>query len=134
MITTNKPLAWQFRNKRTLLKCTDNCLSCKTTDLTDACFTKCTVYLITCHICNKVYVGQSHRTINSRITEHINCPKSFVHLHLSTHPNSTHNITWKILAVATNYQRRITLEALYIREYRDRLINGCSGIELIDFI
>ena len=56
------------------------------------------MYLIKCNLCGAVYVGQTQRTLKSRIKEHISDTKSFIYLHMSTYGNDNiSNFKWKIL-------------------------------------
>ena len=57
--------------------------------------------------------------------------KQTVHVLLRTHnidPQSESTISWKILHSNVNYRyEREVIEALEIRNYSDRIMNGCAG-------
>ena len=76
-------------------------------------------------------MGETGRTMRSRIKEHLRMDKQTVHVHLRTHnidPQSESTISWKILHSNINYRyEREVIEALEIRNYSDRIMNGCAG-------
>ena len=123
---TEKSLAWSFRKPRVPQKCDTGCIACKTSLKPKTCFTKCVVYHITCNLCNKFYIGQTNRTIRSRILEHTKSPSSSVYKHMFNHnPHSLCNFTWKILTTITCNQTRLIAEALYINN-TPNLFNDCK--------
>ena len=135
IFTTCKPLAWQFRAPREKLVCGSNCLSCETSLKEGLCFVKNAVYLISCKLCDKVYVGQSSRCAGSRINEHIKNPTSFVFSHMQRHGTDCRtDFEWSILATCAQLRRRLAIEALYIEQYKNKLINDNKGTDLLNFI
>ena len=101
----------------------------------DLCFTKNIIYLITCKICERVYVGQSKRTVRSRITEDLTGVKEFLYLHSKTHDVDCVKLyKWKIISVISDLSRRLAAEGLYTRLNEENLINGCKGKEFLPFL
>ena len=134
IFTTEKPLAWQFRPRHETPPCPEPCLACRTAARQGACYTKNAVYQVTCSICKAVYVGQTERTMGSRITEHIKGPNSHVHLHMATHGiDHKTAFTWRVLATHPYATTRLALEALFIRR-TDQKMNGCEGARLLSFV
>ena len=68
---------------------------------------------------------------NIRLQEHLRMDRQTVHVHLRTHnidPQDESTISWKILHSNINYRyEREVIEALKIRNYSDRIMNGCAG-------
>jgi hypothetical protein len=129
---TERSLAWQFRAKPEQPKCPTNCLSCSTAAKPNCCFTKCAIYKITCCICNLVYIGQTGRTMRSRIHEHIKSDKSHVFLHMRGH--ATGDITqfqWRVITTHPYETTRLAIEAQHINKNQHLLINGCDGAPLL---
>lgn len=132
---TPRPLSWQFREKRENLSCRPDCIACKTSVTKYVCFTKFTVYEISCNICKAVYIGQTSRIIKSRIKEHTFVPSSYVYAHLKSHgTNNVLDFKWRILAVEANYYTRLALEAIYIKSFGRNIMNGCQGTDLVPFL
>ena len=78
---TNQPLSRSLRRPFNQPSCPSNCLTCKTAQFPGYCYTKNILYLISCKMCGKVYVGQSKRTARSRIKEDITSPNlSLIHI------------------------------------------------------
>jgi len=136
IFTNSRPLAWQFRPKKSFNLCLKNCLSCKTAFKPDLCYTKNIVYKIECSICKKLYFGQSSRCINSRIVEHISCNKSNVFIHMSNHGFACNlSFTWSIIhSNVVDYNKRLALESMYIDRNCSNLINGCQSSQIIGAI
>jgi hypothetical protein len=135
IFTTERPLSWQFRPKADTQKCPNDCIACLTAEKSDTCFIKYAVYLITCNICDMVYVGQTERTMRSRIAEHTKCIQSHVFMHLQTHSkNQQKNFHWKVLTTQKVYNTRLAIESLFIQHYKGRLMNGCESIRLLPFL
>jgi len=130
---TSPSLKKLFRPPKEKVKCKDNCNTCKCSCKPNLCFSKNVIHQINCNICNKIYIGQTCRTIKSHISEHTKVTNSAVHIHFTTfHP--THNIdfTWKILHnnIANNNKREI-LESIYISKVNiHSLMNNCKGRDL----
>jgi hypothetical protein len=85
-------------------------------------------------VCNAIYIGQSGRTIRSRIIEHMNDTNSHVHMHMITH-GSHHkkNFQWNIRATHPWHSERVAIEALLIK-VNTNLMNGCEGARLLQFL
>ena len=111
-----------FAPRKEKLSCSDNCDTCKLAIKANLCKIKNTIYLINCLHCHLVYVGETGRTIRSRIKEHLRMDKQTIHVHLiRTHnfdPQSESTLSWKILHSNINYlYEREVIEALEIRNY-----------------
>ena len=65
--------------------CPDPCDTCGSSIRTNQCLTKNYVYKIKCSHCDAVYIGETSRTIGSRIKEHIRMVKQTVCSHLINH-------------------------------------------------
>ncbi len=67
------------------------------------CFRKNIVYNIQCNECDAMYIGETHRTLRTRMTEHLK-PQSHVYRHfMDEHgrvPTSTDEFTFKIIMAA----------------------------------
>jgi len=84
------------------------------------CLTKHCVYFIQCNLCSSFYIGETKRTMRTRLSEHVNSNSSLVFQHLAQHGSLPHIslISWKILHRAimnTDLRRQIEC-----REIRDR--------------
>ena len=69
--------------------CPTNCETSTCLVKPNKCLTKHAVSKITCSFCEKVYIGESGRTIDSRIKEHRMNKQSFVQPTTAKHPRST---------------------------------------------
>ena len=135
IFTTERPLSWQFRPKNEAQKCPDLCIACLTASKPGSCFTKYAVYLISCNQCDKVYVGQTERTMRSRISEHTKSPQSHVYKHLHSHNDTSHSdFKWKVLMTHALHNTRCAAESLFIQQYKHSLMNGCEGARLLPFL
>ena len=65
-----------FAPSREKRNCPDDCETCKLTLKTNCCFTKHVVYQIMCSNCNIRYIGETGRTVGSRIKEHLRMKKT----------------------------------------------------------
>ena len=136
VFTTEKPLAWQFRAKHEVLSCPPNCIACQTASKPGSCFTKNAIYRIECQICGAVYIGQTERTIRTRIGEHAKTSNSFVHQHM-INAHGINNVTsfrWRIVTTHPYLNTRLAIEALHIQQNRLHLMNGCEGTKLLSFL
>ena len=120
-----------FAPPRSKLTCPDECTTCQISSKTNRCQTKHTVYKITCNHCNKVYIGETARTVGSRIKEHLRMRKQTVYTHLLTHNinlNDHDLVSWEILHshYTNSYERKI-IEALEIQKHSNNTMNGCIG-------
>ena len=80
--------------------CGTNCIC----DDTSLCNKKNVVYKITCTDCEATYIGETYRTIRTRIKEHLKQKESEVFKHFINFHNKTptlNKINWKILG--SNY-------------------------------
>ena len=108
--------------------CPDLCDTCGSSRRTNPCLTKNCVYKIKCSHCDTVYVGETSRTIGSRIKEHIRMVKQTVYSHLINHNKpSMQDIPWEILHRKIHDIRTCKIiEASEIRKH-ENVMNGCIG-------
>ena len=97
-----------------------NCIYCAASTRNEDCCTKYVVYLIACMHCDSFYIGETSRTIRSRLTEHSRSNASLVYRHLKDRHASQgpHHFRWSLLHVgakACNLRR-----SLERREIRSR--------------
>ncbi len=82
-------------------------------------------------ICGIVYIGETSRTIGTRVKEHLTMNKQTVYKHISNHTNSRRKdpkITWKILHNnIRNHGERKYVEAVEIQKNTHNIMNGCIG-------
>ena len=110
--------------------CPDNCDTCSAAKVAKRCLVKNCVYKIDCRHCHLIYIGESSRTIGSRLTEHIRMQKHTVYVHLATHKKSPSlgDISWEVLHHDIQaFNTRKIVEALEIRKHENNIINGCMG-------
>ena len=78
-----------------------------------------------------MYIGETARTIGSRIKEHLRMKNQTVYVHLLTHsvnPQEGTPILWQILhSNVSKHNERKIIEALEIKKYSGSLMNGCIG-------
>ena len=112
------------------VECPQSCQTCKSAKRSNRCQIKNVVYEITSQQCRIVYVGETSRTVGSRVKEHITT-KQTVHKHLLSHKNGTptlSDINWRILhANIPQHSERKYIEAFEIQNRGDKLMNGCIG-------
>ena len=72
-----RPL-WRYLKPKNSIKCSSRCV-CADRNL---CFRKNIVYKIKCNHCPQFYVGETHRTLFSRVNEHLKLSNSNVFCHL----------------------------------------------------
>jgi len=126
---TEQPLSRQFRKPLEQQKCPQNCLSCRTAKKPDKCFVKNSIYKIS------VYIGQTGRTIRSRIQEHMRQSSSHVYQHMVSHGRDNNdNFTWSVISVVADLNTRLAAEGAFIQKSRDTLMNGCEGLRLLPFL
>ena len=126
-----RPSSKVFAPSREKLNCPDHCETCNLVLKTNCCLTKYVVYQIICSNCNITYIGETGRTVGSRIKEHLRMKKQTVFLHLKSHidnPFKESPISWKILHsnIKSHSERKI-IEALEIQKQSDNVMNGCIG-------
>jgi hypothetical protein len=126
-----KPLSKVFAPPRSKPLCPKGCETCTLTDKPNRCLYKNVVYQITCTICGIVYIGETSRTIGTRVKEHLTMNKQTVYKHISNHTNSRRRdpkITWKILHNnIRNHGERKYVEAVEIQKNTHNIMNGCIG-------
>jgi hypothetical protein len=132
---TAKSLAWQFRGERDNMICPPKCSACRTACMQGKCFTKFCVYHITCNICGASYVGQTERTIRTRIHEHLTSKISHVYLHMMSHSESTvEGFKWRIIATERCNKTRLAIEAMHIHRNLANIMNGCEGKYILPYL
>ena len=110
--------------------CPNNCDTCSAAKVAKRCFVKNCVYKIDCRHCHHIYIGESSRTIGSRLKEHIRMQKQTVYVHLATHKKSPSlsDISWEVLhSHIQAFNTRKIVEALEIRKHENNIMNGCFG-------
>ena len=79
------------------------------------------IYQVPCGDCNSIYIGETERTLEKRISEH----KAVVKRHDEKNGiavlawNNQHKVDWqetKVLQTETNYSKRRTMEAVHIHQ------------------
>ena len=97
-----------------------NCAFCEAGNGTD-CWSKELVYKIQCVHCNSFYIGETKRSMRSRLREHISTASSLVYQHLKTHSSHTSmsDIRWAVLhSSLQNWRLRCQVEMSEIRSQR----------------
>ncbi len=126
-----RPSSRVFAPPRDRASCRDNCKTCKSASKPKQCLTKNVIYEITCTCCGMVYVGETGRTIGSRIKEHLKMDKQTVYKHIESHKSGRpdqFDISWKILHRNIAYQdERKCIEAFEIHKRSENIMNGCIG-------
>ena len=90
------------------------------------------VYYGTCTSCKSAYVGESARNFSIRQAEHEDTRKfSEPARHSASHPG--HTFQWKILAFASSWILRRTLETIFIAKLRPNLNKQVHSFHLILF-
>jgi hypothetical protein len=132
---TAKSFAWQFRGERDTMTCPANCSACRTAFMKGKCFSKFVVYQIICDLCGAFYVGQTERTIRTRIHEHITSKLSHVYLHMMSHSGSTvEGFKWRIIATERCNKTRLAMEAMFIHKNSVNIMNGCEGKYILPYL
>ena len=107
-----------------------NCDTCSAAKVAKRCLVKNCVYKIDCRHCHLIYIGESSRTIGSRLKEHIRMQKQTVYVHLATHKKSPSlsDISWEVLHNDIQaFNTRKIVEALETRKHENNIMNGCVG-------
>lgn len=135
VFVTSQPLKLSLRTQKETRMCNKPCISCRTAKKMGQCQSKNVVYEITCNICQKVYIGETGRTIQQRILQHCKQDQSHVRKHMTEHQTKDNNFVWRILTKEANKIKRKSLESLYIQKADPGyLINGCKGWRVPDFL
>ena len=88
-------------------------------------------YCITCHICTRLYIGETKRFLKSTSTwtkPQVQYSRNLRDAHVE---NSIHDIfSFKILHmhIVNDHKRRI-LESFYIKQHVNTLMNECEGMQ-----
>ena len=101
-----------------------NCKYCLQADRGESCMTKFVVYIVKCVLCSSFYVGESARTVRSRLREHVSVGSSHVFQHLLSHSARPclESIHWSILHSGLRHtDTRLAVEINEIRSRRPDL-------------
>ena len=126
----SRTLSSILRPRRSSFCSVHNCKFCLISKNGDDCNCKFVVYFIECCFCSATYVGETKRTMRSRLREHLTSPTSNVFLHLrNQHATADPSaLSWSILhAGVTRCDVRRRLEFSEIRS-RDPLLNVQQAI------
>ena len=113
----SKTLAGILKPKKEKLCTKTNCKFCEAGQ--GDCWTKECVYLIKCLTCDSFYIGETKRTMRSRLREHMSSESSLVHEHLKSHSRSPKldDIRWNVLhARLDNWSLRRRVELSEIQK------------------
>ena len=127
------------------LKCTsNNCNICQMLEDNVSYETSHPVYMITCNLCNEVYIGESSRTLSHRLSEHLRYARNpnstnYRDEALAVHYRDQHaglqpSLSFKLLAVELSTITRKISEALYIQRFNPRLNDKEECVTLIRFL
>ena len=135
LFTTERPLGQRWRLQKERPRCDAQCWTCETAEVRRRCYTKYAVYELTCRQCQAKYVGQTARTVRSRIREHVTSASSAFFRHvMECHQSIPQEcLRWRILRIERDGVARLALESLEIGK-RDHLVNDCSGEQLLPFL
>ena len=108
------------------------------------CETSHPVYIITCNLCNEVYIGESSRTLSHRLGEHLRYARnpnstSYRDEALALHYPDQHaglqpSLSFKLLAVERSTITRKISEALYIQRFNPQLNDKEECVTLKRFL
>ena len=106
------------------------------------CKTSHPVYKIACNLCSEVYIGESSRTLNDRLKEHLRYarnPISTSYEALAVHYRDQHvglqpSLSFKLLAVERSTIPRKISEALYIQRFNPQLNDKEECVTLKRFL
>ena len=106
------PLSGILRPRRPSFCFVNNCIYCLNSKNGENCNCKYVVYFIECRQCSATYVGESMRTMRSRLREHTSSPTSQVFLHLKDEHARAEpgGLRWSILhagVTRTDVRRRL---------------------------
>jgi hypothetical protein len=136
ILTTEKSLGWQFRPRHESYQCPVECIACRTASKPGMCYAKNAVYQVDCQVCDAVYMGQTGRTMRSRIIEHAKGPQSHVYTHMSGHGrDNSLRFKWRILDSHRYLSMHLAREAMHIKRFpNSSLMNGCDGTLILPFL
>ena len=118
---TSKPLHRMLSNNRENECLHPNCVFCANASKNDSCMTKMCVYSIQCRLCEAEYIGETQRTMRSRLKEHVSVTSSNVYRHLQqTHGKTDIScVTWAIVHRSLRFWNiRQRVEAMTIAHRR----------------
>ena len=104
------------------MSCPDKCKTCKLGKRVNRCQIKNVVYEIVCLHCDRVYIGETNRTMGTRIKEYLSMKKQTIFKPFaSDNNNNTKNneqiISWSILhSNITDDKERKCIEAFEIQK------------------
>ena len=111
-----------------------SCIYCKYSSNANDCLTKFCIYFIRCNICSASYVGETCRTVRSRLREHVTCESSHVYGHLLLHtacPDIS-LISWTIIhSGLRNVNLRKSVELREIRSCRPTINVQCMSPDVL---
>ena len=91
----------------------------------------CPIYEITCNLCSKQYVGESSRSLNARLSEHLrfstnptteSYKEEAMAVHYSKeHPGISPDLSFRLLGKESNTVLRKVYEALFIFNQEPKL-------------
>ena len=95
------------------------------------CASRCVVYLATCGICNKQYVGNTTQALRKRVTGHRNGKDSALKEHLKFHENAGLNEVFEFSVITqTTMEHILNVETKWIRKMRSSEPFGLWAIVL----
>ena len=126
-------------------KCTSNsCNICSRLEEGRDCSTMCPIYEITCNLCSKQYVGESSRSLNERLSEHLRLAtnpttesykEEAMAVHYSKeHPGISPVLSFRLLGKESNTVLRKVYEALFIFSHEPELNDKEECKELDRFL
>lgn len=108
-----------------------DCIWCAKKSGSGSCRSKNVVYKIVCALCQSFYIGETSRTMRSRLREHLGVSSSNVFTHLKEHhvnPDIEH-ITWSILHFGvSSYDVRRRVETNEIHSQRPSLNSQMDSV------
>ena len=133
IINNHSSIGRQLQPERSHLRCPSNCRFCSCAVKPGTCFSKFICYKITCSVCHATYIGETSRTMRSRLISHLSDGNSAVYRHLRSHNVNLAGslpISWTILSSGVKHPNvRRSVEALHIRRHTN-IMNGCVGRDL----
>ena len=104
--------------------CSLNCKYCKQAERGETCTKKFCVYKISCLLCNAFYIGETARTMKSRLKEHVTVNTSHVFQHLQSHGGEPvlESVSWTIVHNNLRaFDLRLAVESNEIRSLKPLL-------------